>query len=161
MISKLSSLIPRAQSQILPFLPQSQISAEDDLHHLDFLHLNYLHRSKTCPKIHHLASFPSSSSFCLSFSQDSLKTNHHQQTLQYCLLKFEANQKKYLGDRCFKYGSYFHLLGQVRVSHQCAHLQRKEVKDEVIAGPEKNHAVIQKIDVKYGEVHHQMVLLLI
>jgi hypothetical protein len=56
---------------------------------------------------------------------------------------------------------YSHPLGQARVSHQCAHPLRKEVKDEVIAGLGKDHAAIQMISVKYGGVHHQRVLWLI
>jgi hypothetical protein len=36
-----------------------------------------------------------------------------------------------------------------------------EAEDEVIAAPEKDHAVVQMIGVKYGEAHHQRALWLI
>jgi len=36
-----------------------------------------------------------------------------------------------------------------------------EVGDGVTAGPEKDHAVVQKITARYGEVHHQREMCLI
>lgn len=57
--------------------------------------------------------------------------------------------------------NYSHLLSQVRVSHQCAHLWKMGAGDGVAAGQAKDHAVVQMISVRYGEVHHQREMLLI